>query len=248
MSDHSPHLNLDNMELLFLLGKACPLKDLSITVDNSIVSPSQSAKNLGVTLDNTLSFSANIKAVTRSCSFMLYNILGVQPLLTQEVAQVLIQALVLSRMDYCNSLLAGLPARAIKPLQLIQNAASHLVFHLPKFSHVTLLLCTLHLLHVEACIHYNTMVLTYGTARGTAPPYLQTMLKPHTSTRTLHSATSGLLPSNPNGRSAPPQPSPKSSLSWHPNGGTSFTLKLGHQSLPAHLPKTSETLPLQTVS
>ena len=71
--------NLDKTELLFLSGKACLLQDLSIMDDNSTVSPSQSAKNLGVTLDNTLSFSANIKAVTRSCRFMLYNIRRVRP-------------------------------------------------------------------------------------------------------------------------------------------------------------------------
>ena len=72
MSAH--HLKLGKTELLFPPGKACPLQDLSITIDNSTVSPSQSAKNLGVTLDILL-FSANIKAVTRSCRFMLYNIL-----------------------------------------------------------------------------------------------------------------------------------------------------------------------------
>ena len=50
-------------------GKACLLQDLYITVDNPTVSPSQDAKNLGVTLDNTLSFFANIEAVTTgSCS------------------------------------------------------------------------------------------------------------------------------------------------------------------------------------
>ncbi|XP_038853935.1 uncharacterized protein LOC120051246 [Salvelinus namaycush] len=43
------------------------------------VSPSQSAKNFGVALDNTLSFSANIKAVAHSCRFMLYNIPSVRP-------------------------------------------------------------------------------------------------------------------------------------------------------------------------
>ncbi|XP_070985515.1 mucin-5B-like [Oncorhynchus clarkii lewisi] len=67
-----PQTQLNKTELLFLQGKACLLKHFSITIDNSEVSPSQSAKNLGVTLDNILSFSANIKAVTRSC--MLYNI------------------------------------------------------------------------------------------------------------------------------------------------------------------------------
>jgi hypothetical protein len=67
ISSHHLKLNLGKMELLFLLGKACPLQDLSITVDKSTVSPSQSAKNLGMTLDNTLLFSANI-APAGSCS------------------------------------------------------------------------------------------------------------------------------------------------------------------------------------
>ncbi|KAM9568065.1 uncharacterized protein ACWYII_036094 [Salvelinus alpinus] len=169
MTDHHLKLNLGKTELLFLPGKDCPFHDLAITVDNSIVSSSQSAKNLGVILDNTLSFSTNIKAVARSCRFMLYNIRRVRPCLTQEAAQVLIQALVISRLDYCNSLLAGLPACAIKPLQLIQNAAARLVFNLPKFSHVTPLLRSLHWLPVEARIRYKTMVLAYGAVRGTAP-------------------------------------------------------------------------------
>ncbi|XP_055765705.1 uncharacterized protein LOC129841458 isoform X2 [Salvelinus fontinalis] len=193
MTDHHLKLNLGKTELLLLPGKDCPFHDLAITVDNSIVSSSQSAKNLGVILDNTLSFSTNIKAVTCSCSFMLYNIRRVRPCLTQEAAQVLIQALVISRLDYCNSLLAGLPACAIKPLQLIQNAAARLVFNFPKFSHVTPLLRSLHWLPVEARIRYKTMVLAYGAVRGTAPPYLQALIRPYTQTRALRSSTSGLL-------------------------------------------------------
>jgi hypothetical protein len=108
--------NLDKTELLFLSGKACLLQDLSIMDDNSTVSPSQIAKNLGVTLDNTLSFSANIKAVTRSCRFMLYNIRRVQPYLTQEVSQVLIQALFISHLDYCNSLLGRQGSLVVRAL------------------------------------------------------------------------------------------------------------------------------------
>lgn len=65
MSTHHLKLNLDITELLFFPGKACPLQDFSITVDNSTMamSLSQSAKNIGVTLENTLSFPSNIKAV-----------------------------------------------------------------------------------------------------------------------------------------------------------------------------------------
>ncbi len=54
------------------------------------------------------------------------------PFLTEHAAQLLVQALVVSRLDYCNALLAGLPANTIKPLQMIQNAAARLVFNEPK--------------------------------------------------------------------------------------------------------------------
>ena len=65
------------------------------------------------------------------------NIRRIRPLLTQKAPQVLVQALVISRLDFCNSLLAGLPARGIRPLQLIQNTAARLVCNQPKFTHTT---------------------------------------------------------------------------------------------------------------
>ncbi|KAI4885326.1 hypothetical protein NFI96_033786, partial [Prochilodus magdalenae] len=74
-----------------------------------------------------------------------------------EATQLLVQSLVISRLDYCNSLLAGLPLRAIRPLQLVQNAAARLIFNLPKFTHVTPLLRSLHWLPVVARIRFKTL-------------------------------------------------------------------------------------------
>jgi hypothetical protein len=48
---------------------------------------------------------------------------------------------------------------------------THLVFNLPKFSHITPILRWLQWLPVEARIYYKTMVLAYGVARGTAPTF-----------------------------------------------------------------------------
>ncbi|XP_068583396.1 uncharacterized protein, partial [Cebidichthys violaceus] len=205
MTTHHLKLNLDKTELLFLPGKGCPHRDLSITIDDTVVMPTQTARNLGVTLDDQLSFSANILSVTRSCRFLLYNIRRIRPFLTDETAQVLIQALVISRLDYCNSLLAGAPATAIKPLELVQKAAARLVFNPPKFSHTTSFLCSLHWLPVRACIQFKTLVLAHRAVKGTAPSYLQAMVKPYTPARPLRSAASGRLvaPSlrGPGGRS-----------------------------------------------
>ncbi|KAI4900153.1 hypothetical protein NFI96_023879 [Prochilodus magdalenae] len=107
-------------------------------------------RSLGVILDGQLSFSAHIANLTRSCRFLPNNIRRIRPILSQEATQLLAQCLVISRLDYCNLLLAGLPLQAIRPLQLVQNTAARLIFDLPKFTHITTLLRSLHWLPVAA--------------------------------------------------------------------------------------------------
>ncbi|KAJ8253560.1 hypothetical protein COCON_G00201720, partial [Conger conger] len=157
---------------------------------DTTLTPSPSARNLGVVMDSRLPLSKNIAAVTRSCRFFLYNIQRIRPFLTPYSTQLLVQATVLSRLDYCNSLLAGLPASAIRPLQLIQNAAAHLVFNLPKYSHVTPLLTSLHWLPVMAHIKFKTLVLAFQAVKGSSPAYLQNTYTP---ARPLRSASTGRL-------------------------------------------------------
>ncbi|KAK3540153.1 hypothetical protein QTP70_027048 [Hemibagrus guttatus] len=119
-------LNLRKTELLVIPGDSSPGQDLAISLNNSLICPSATARNLGVdcpTMDNQLSFSSHVTNVLRSCQFLLYNIRRIQPFLSTQAAQVFVQSLVISRLDSCSSLLAGLPLNAIHPLQMIQNAA-----------------------------------------------------------------------------------------------------------------------------
>ncbi|XP_030640854.1 uncharacterized protein LOC115821223, partial [Chanos chanos] len=209
MSAKHLKLNLEKTELLFFPAKNSPTIDTAITIEGSVVFPTTAAKNLGITLDNQLPYSGHIAAITRSCRFSLYNIRRIRPFLTQQATQLMVQALVISRLDYCNVLLAGLPTCAIRPLQLVQNAAARLVFNLPKHSHVTPLLTALHWLPVAARIQFKTLVLAYQATRGSAPSYLQSLITPYTTTRTLRSTTSGQLtvPSlrEPGSRSSQPR-------------------------------------------
>ena len=113
---------------------------------------------------------------------MLHNIRRILPLLTQKAAQVLVQALVITRLDYCNSLLAGLPASAIPPLQLIQNAAT---FNLSSLT----LLRSLHSLPAAAGIRFTTLVIAYRAVNRSGPVYIQDMVKPYTPACPLRSAS-----------------------------------------------------------
>ncbi|KAJ8405788.1 hypothetical protein AAFF_G00312250, partial [Aldrovandia affinis] len=165
---------------------------LPVKSSDTLVTSSPCVKNLGVVMDNRLSLSKNIAAVSRACRFYRYNIRRIRPFLTTYSTQLLVQAMVLSRLDYCNLLLAGLLASAIRPLLLIQNAAARLVYNLPRHSHVTPLLTTLHWLPVIARIKFKTLVLAYQAVKGSAPTYLK-IFKPYTPARPLRSATSGCL-------------------------------------------------------
>src|SRR4029434_1674481 len=139
--------------------------------------PSKTARNLGVIIDDQLTFTAHIASVSRSCCFALYNVRKIRPYLTQYATQRLVQTLVNSRLDYCNALLTGLPACMMKPLQMIQNAAARLVVNQTKRGHVTPLLIALHWVPVAACIKFKSLMLAYRVIAGSAPTYLNALVR-----------------------------------------------------------------------
>ncbi|KAK3542180.1 hypothetical protein QTP86_016416, partial [Hemibagrus guttatus] len=78
---------------------------------------------------------------------------------------------------------------------MIQNAAARLVFNLPKFSHTTPLLRSLHWLPVAARIRFKTLMLAYKAKNGPAPSYLKALITPRTAPRSLRSiSTARLVP------------------------------------------------------
>ncbi len=123
MKEHLLQLNLAKTELLVLPATPTLQHDFTIQLGPSTITPSASVRNLGVIFDDQLTFKEHIAKTARSCRFTLHNIRKIRPFLTEHAAQLLVQALVISRLDYCNALLAGLPSNTIKPLQKIQNAA-----------------------------------------------------------------------------------------------------------------------------
>ena len=72
--------------------------------------------------------------------YYLYNIKRIRKYLSRADTETLIRALISCRLDYCNSLLYGLPVYQLAKLQRVQNAAARLIFEETKFCHITPLL------------------------------------------------------------------------------------------------------------
>ena len=96
----------------------------------------------------------------------------IRKFLTTESTKVLVHAFIMGRIDYCNSLLYGLPTIHINKLQHVQNAAARLICSTPRFSHVTPVLFSLHWLPVKFRIDFKILIITFKAIHGQAPDYI----------------------------------------------------------------------------
>ena len=105
------------------------------------------------------------------CAFFLElrRIASIRPYLSQSAAARLVAAMVISRLDYCNSVFIGLPADQTARLQRVQNNAARLVLKKRKRGQVTPLLKDLHWLPVKFSCQYKIATLAYHHFEGSLP-------------------------------------------------------------------------------
>ena len=108
-------------------------------------------------------------------------------MLSDDACSQLIHALVTVRIDYCNSLLYGLPEYSLDRLQKILNTAARILRRVPKFDHISETLMDLHWLPVHQRITFKILILTYQAYHKTAPQYLCDLIVPYANTCNLRS-------------------------------------------------------------
>ena len=138
-------------------------------------------------------------AVIRACFAALRQIRSVRRSLSRHALLTLVRSLIVSKVDYCNSVesvLAGIPGQLQDRLQSVLNAAARLVFSARRSERITQLLRELHWLRVPELVTFRLCVLVYRCLHGTAPAYLAESLHRTSDVNTrrrLHSADSAML-------------------------------------------------------
>ena len=140
----------------------------SIRVGNHLITKSRSVRNLGTWFNDTFDMSQHVTNLCSASFFQLHNIRRIRKYLMQEAAATLVHSFVTCRIDYCNSLLYGLPDYQLSKLQRVQNSAARLVYKESKFCHITPLLMKLHWLPIIYRIRFKIALLTYKAISGLA--------------------------------------------------------------------------------
>ena len=135
-----------------------------------------------------MSVELHIKNVCRLAYSELRRISTIRHLLSADLLKTFMSAFVLSRLDYCNSLLSGCH-KHLEKLQKVKTSAARLVLKAHKRDHVSPLLRTLHWLPIQERIEYKLATLCHSFFSDTAPVYLSDLLRVYSPSRQLRSSS-----------------------------------------------------------
>ena len=96
----------------------------SVRISTVDVSPVSSVRDLGVYFDSDVAMRSHVTATVRSCFAALRQLRGVRRCLPQQALLTLIRALIISKVDYCCSVLVGVHGHLLDRLQSVLNAAA----------------------------------------------------------------------------------------------------------------------------
>ena len=177
-------LNADMTELIWF-GTWSNLKKLmqaetSLHLGSITIEPAAVVRNRGVYMDDELNMQVHIGKMAVICFFHLRQL---RFTLTSSSMLRLISALIISRIEYCNSVLYGLPAITLSPLQRVLHAAVRLIANLGYRDHVTPAMKELHWLPIAYCIKYRLCLMMHVAVNNRSMAYITDILIPTSSRR-----------------------------------------------------------------
>lgn len=162
-------------------------------IGDSEVHPADTIRNLGVQFDSCMTMTAHVSQLVRGCFYQLRRIKTIRRFVPTSTAVILVNSFIVSRVDYCNSVLAGLPACQLERIQSVLNSAARLIYGRTPSDHVTdLLRDNLHWLRVPQRITYKLCLITYKSLHNLMPEYITDFCIPISDNR-LRSSARGLL-------------------------------------------------------
>ena len=184
MAANKLKLNPDKTEFI-LFGHKLQREKLAdifpVDILGNQLTPTDSVRNLGIIFDSDFTFRKHVSSVVSSGFYYIRDLCRIRKHLPKAAAVTLANALVSSRLDYCNSLFYGISSGQLRRLQSVQNTLCRIVTGTSRYASVTPALMKLHWLPVRYRIIFKTNLITYKCLGEQTPVYLSQYLTPFSS-------------------------------------------------------------------
>ena len=157
-------------------------------IGNSNVKVSPVIRNLGCFLDTQISLTAHVDNLRKTILFHIRNLWRIRRFIDKETCHHSVQALITSRLDYCNAVFTLLSSKDITRLQRLQNSAARLVFAVGRRIEAQPLLRALHWLPVKQRIVFKVLLYVCKALNNLGPPYIAEQFTTYVPSRALRSA------------------------------------------------------------
>ena len=178
-------LNESKTELL-VLGKAKVLREcnLEVTIQfgNMTISPTDCKgdnwKSLGVKFDESLNMERQINSVKQKCSWTMMNLRTIGRYLDEGVKIMMVKQLVISKLDYCNSLYMNLAKTRLNKLRSILNGAVRFIYNIKdRTEDLIPFYKKAHILPIDQKIFFKVCLLTYKVVHDSSPDYIRELVE-----------------------------------------------------------------------
>ena len=151
-------------------------RNTSVQTGNDFITCVNSVCDLGYIIDNELKSTAHINKLTSTLFINIRKIARIGHLIDKERTKILMQALVLSKLDYCNSLLIETSKYNLDKLQRIQKMSCQVINNVKKHDSIASYLQDLHWLRIREQISYKILMMVFKCKHKLAQSYLQELI------------------------------------------------------------------------
>ena len=189
MSSHYLKINKEKTDSIIIKPKRLQdvtlVDTLGVSFNEFIIEENETANILGAKFNENLSLTTFIQKKRQVCFFHLKNFYHIRNSLPVKTRILLVHNFILSKLDYCNALLANAKKGELDLLQKIMNSAVRFIYDLKWDEHTTPYLKKLHFLPVAFRVHFKLCILAYKIVYGEAPLYLTEMYETYIPTTTI---------------------------------------------------------------
>ena len=178
-------LNESKTELL-VLGKPHVLKKCNLSVNiqfgSTTISPTECKgdnwKSLGVKFYESLTMERQINSVKQKCNWTMMNLRTIGRYLDEGIKIMMVKQLVISKLDYCNSLYMNLPKTRLNKLKSILNGSVRFIYNInDRREELIPYYKKAHILPIDQRICFKVCLLTYKAVYGSAPSYIKDLIE-----------------------------------------------------------------------